>query len=759
MKKLKQWVPIIAAVIIAFGSISLYTTSSRRDTLFNQLELKTIDFRFLRRGETPPGDEVILAVVDEKSLAKEGKWVWPRSKFARLIDILSEEGASVIAFDIVFAEPDKNDDIVMNALDQVENHYLEQKNDENGFIDYLKQLKKRENNDELLAEAIQNSKADIVLGYYFEMEEQSFFEQHEMDAMIERIQSSRYRAPRCPPGMEPEQVIKKAVEAAAFPQSNIKAISNASEYAGFFNMAPDKDGSVRRMPSVFRCRDYIYPPLSLVALSRYINFSININFVKNEIGDPVVNNLVIGDKMIKTTPRGEFFINYRGPSKTFKHVSITDILHRNFSEGVFKDKIVIVGATAIGIYDVRVTPFEELFPGMEVHANIIDMILSENFLGEPDWHDWFIWGVIFFAALALGFLLPRIGAVQGAIMPACLLFGYAYLSQYLFNQGIVVNTVYPLFSILFTYFIVTIYVYFTESRKKMFIKNAFSTYLAPSVVDYLIESPDKLVLGGENRVITSFFSDVQNFTMISEKLAPEALVELLNEFLTEMTDIILENKGTVDKFEGDAIIAFFGAPVELENQAALACSAAVQMQNRLFELRKKWGAEGKPELRMRVGLYTGPAVVGNMGSRNRMDYTMMGDTVNTAARLEGVNKIYGTYMLIGERTRDEIDESVFFIREIDSILVVGKQKPIGIYELAGFQTDISDAFRRTAELYAEGVNAYKRRDWDKAVSLFNQGLEHTPHDPPSKTMIERCIEYKANPPAEGWSGVFYMKTK
>jgi len=282
--------------------------------------------------------------------------------------------------------------------------------------------------------------------------------------------------------------------------------------------------------------------------------------------------------------------------------------------------------------------------------------------------------------------------------------------------------------------------------------------MAPSVVNQLIQSPEKLVLGGEKRVITAFFSDVQGFTSISEKLTPHELVELLNEFLTEMTDIILAHEGTVDKFEGDAIIAFFGAPNPLPNQAEVACKSCIEMQKKLAQLRAKWKTVGKPELKMRIGMCTGPAVVGNMGSKNRMDYTMMGDTVNTAARLEGVNKIYGCYVLVSESTFSKVGGGIVG-REIDAINVVGKKEPITVYELIGYPEDINGGWRETLDNYAQGLSAYRRQDWNRALIFFHKALSAIPDDGPSKTMLARCNAYKEIPPPKDWNGAFTMTTK
>jgi adenylate cyclase len=278
------------------------------------------------------------------------------------------------------------------------------------------------------------------------------------------------------------------------------------------------------------------------------------------------------------------------------------------------------------------------------------------------------------------------------------------------------------------------------------------------VVKQLIDSPEHLELGGEEREITAFFSDLQGFTSISESLTPAEIVELLNEFLTEMTNIILKHEGTVDKFEGDAIIAFFGAPNMLEDHAVRSCRASIDMQKRLSELRKRWKDTGKSELRMRIGLCTGLAVVGNMGSKNRMDYTMMGDTVNTASRLEGINKLYGTYTLISETTCKAADNALA-VREIDSIRVVGKTAPVTIYQLLGYADDVDEPMQTVVDQYEKGLQAYRSRNWEKAVAYFNKALEFGPGDGPSQTMLERCRYFITDPPDEGWDRAYNIKTK
>lgn len=747
MKKFIKLNPFtITLLSIVLGSFALISGIP----FFDIMELKTIDFRFAARGKISPGSEVVLAVIDEKSLEKEGKWVWPRSKLADLVTKLSKAGARVVAFDIGFLEPD--DKRIVQTINSIKQEVQKFRIQNTKFEHFLENLKYKSNNDRFLADAIINSSSRVVLGYFFHMSLAESGHLNEADIQIhqENIRGSRHKLVRYASAASHNVPLIEA----KMPQSNIKIVSNATDLSGFFNIVPDPDGVVRWIPAVIKFREALYAPLSIVSASAYLNHPISVN-----VADHGIEGINIGRVFIPTDDRGKIIVNYRGPEKTFPHISITDILNESVPEYVLKDKIVLVGATAVAIYDLRVTPFGTVFPGLEVHANIVDSILANDFLYPPEWAKLFAVMAIIVAGLFLGIVLSRAGAISGALAGIFLFCGYILLCQYLFSsKGLILNLVYPLSVMVFLYVAITAYRYLVEAKQKRFIKDAFSTYLAPSVVSQLIQFPENLVLGGEKRDITALFSDVQEFTSISERLTPDEVVDLLNEFLTEMTDIILNYEGTVDKFEGDAIIAFFGAPNHLVNQAEVACRACIGMQKRLAELRSKWRTEGKPELKMRIGLCTGPAVVGNMGSKNRMDYTMMGDTVNTAARLEVVNKIYGTYTLVGSSTYKSAGDNIM-AREIDSVLVAGKEEPVTIYEIIGYPEDVDGRMQETANHYAEGLEAYRKHDWNRALIFFNKALESTPDDGPSKTMLNRCNEYKVNPPDKGWNGVFTMLTK
>lgn len=418
----------------------------------------------------------------------------------------------------------------------------------------------------------------------------------------------------------------------------------------------------------------------------------------------------------------------------------------------------LAGATATGIYDLRVTPFSPTHPGLEIHANVIDNILRGDFLKRTNLSIAMDILAIIIVVSVLGLAIPRFSVTPGLITAAGLFILYLFFCQFLFVKGRILNMVYPTATLVVAYISMTVYKYLTEERQKRMIRGAFSTYLAPGVVDQIVKDPDKLKLGGEEKEITAFFSDVQGFTSISERLKATELVELLNIFLTEMTEIILDNQGTVDKYEGDAIIAFFGAPYDMPDHASRAAVACVQMQKKLDELRARFEEEGRPILHMRIGMNTGLAVVGNMGSEKRFDYTMMGDTVNTAARLEGVNKVYGTYTMISAATYEQCSDDVV-VRELDAVNVVGKGEPVVIYEVIGLPGEVDSHMEQVIFHYENGLAAYRQRQWAQAVSHFDKALAFDPGDSPSITMKKRCALYSKEPPADNWNGAYTMTSK
>ncbi|MDI6795478.1 MAG: adenylate/guanylate cyclase domain-containing protein [Desulfatibacillaceae bacterium] len=714
------------------------------------MDLKTLDLRFEFRGAKEPGPEVLLAVIDERSLAEQGKWVWPRSKIAELINALSDAGAAAIGLDIGFLEPDPASTSL--AIGQVEEELARRKMLDKELFAQLENIRAAGDYDTILAQAIKNSKAPVALGFFFQMSREGVggVDDQTLAMQLANASGARY------------QVIHETQKGKDFaglpfafmPQANIELLASSTDYSGYFNMFPDSDGTVRWMPMVIKCQDEFFAPLALSTLRAYLGEDIVLSV--DEFG---VRNLRLGRTNLPVNETGHLLINYFGPGRTFPHISVTDILEGRVEKERLNGKIVLVGATAVGIFDLRVTPFDKIFPGLEIHANVLENILRNDFVTKPNWVAIIDLAAILLFGAVLGFLLPRLKVFSGGMLVLGLLIFTAILAQVAFSSfGLAVSLVYPVLVILLLYLGLTIYKYVTEEAEKRFLKGAFSTYLAPSVVAEIMKDPQMLALGGEEREITAFFSDVAGFTSISERLTPNELVQLLNEFLTDMTDIILEEQGTVDKFEGDAIIAFFGAPLEMPDHAARACVACVKMQERLARLREKFAAENRPILHMRIGMNTGLAVVGNMGSATRMDYTMMGDTVNTAARLEGVNKIYGTYTMVSEATYDQARHAVA-ARELDAVNVVGKKEPVKIFEILGLPGKVDPKQTEVNRHYAKGLADYRQRRFDEAMISFSAALATLPEDGPSKVMFARCQEYRKKPPPADWNGAYTMTSK
>lgn len=416
------------------------------------------------------------------------------------------------------------------------------------------------------------------------------------------------------------------------------------------------------------------------------------------------------------------------------------------------------GLTATGTHDLNPMPFSPRYPMVGAIANVFNTIVTDQFITPLAK----FWRLPLFLAVALfaGYILSTRASIRGSLFTILFLVVYLLIAYWLFaNRRLWIDVVGPAGTIIVSDGVITWYKFSTAEKKRKFIRDAFEHYMNPAVVDQIARNPEMLNLGGVEMVLTAFFSDVAGFTTISEQVKPHELVELLNEYLTAMTDIVLKYDGLLDKYEGDAIMAVFGAPIHFPDHATRACYVALEMQAKLRELREKWKSEGRPELRARIGLNSGSMIVGNMGSRIRFDYTVMGDAVNLASRLEGVNKQYSTEIMISEFTL-ELCKSDVIVREIDLIRVKGKAQPVGIYEVLARSNDgLSDDMKRVVDHYSRGFEAYRRRNWQAGINEFQRAIEIKADDGPSRTYLKRCNEYLTAPPPDDWDGVYVMTTK
>ena len=731
------------SVLMTLASLYIYFLQF---PFFEFLEFKAYDLKMSMRGARPVSDQVVIVAIDEHSLKKKGRWPWPRTRLAKLVDRLSQSGVAAIGLDILFPEKD-----IYIPFDKLRSEI--NKKDLTGvnrkkLMDWLEQVG---DSDAIFADALLRSNRSVLSYFVY-----STAEQAEKSAEVigqrelELLDFSQYSIVQF---NDPSLKLDFMHSMVALGLS-LSPLINAANSLGYVSTLPDRDGVNRWMPMVQAYKKDLFPPLSLQLLKEATHLNSSVRVLPNRVA-----SILLGDIAIPVSEKGDFLINFYGPEKTFIYLSASDVIDGVVKPEQLKNKIVLVGATATALPDLHTTPYGPSYPGVEMHATIIENILNQDFLQRPPWFRLLDVIVILGTGLLFGIAALYFKAFGTSVFLVLGVGGYLLADYVIFTQhGLWVHTVYPVFSQLFVFFGITLYRFMFEEREKRFIKAAFSQYLSPSLVDRLVENPKLLKLGGERKMLTAFFSDVVNFATIAEELEAEELVDLLNNYLSNMTEIILKYEGTVDKYEGDAIIAFFGAPITMEDHASQTCLAAIDMQKRLAELREGWKKEGKHELSMRIGINTGNMVVGNMGSTTRMDYTMMGDSVNLASRLEGVNKQYNTYTILSEFTY-ELAKNNIEARELDSIRVVGKKEPIKIYELLGRKGEIEDHIRLILPHYLEGLYHYKNMRWEEGITCFENALNLYEDDGPSLTYFERCITFQGHPPPPGWDGVFSMRTK
>lgn len=707
---------------------------------FHTMELKAFDLHLVSRGKAELGGEVVIIAIDEKSQDEYGRWPWPRRRIARLVEVLGEAGAGVVAFDIVFSEPEERGLAWVAEWARIN---LSAEHPE--LVSALQGLH-MESGDVRLAAALAHEPRSI-LGYFF------FTSEEEIGHL-----SPAATRPTDPPGGTPFLVRRAFAEVpdpdvleAVGVEGNLDIIRKSEEDFGFFNIMPDPDGIVRRVPLVARYGDAYYPHLSLEAVRMHLGEDAAILNV-----EPYgVHSISIGSVEIPTDERGYLLINYRGPRKTFPTYSFSDVAEGRVPGEFLKDKIVLVGATATGIYDMRSGPFSGAYAGVEIHANIVETILREDYIHRPDWVVLLDLAAIIVPGILLTLVLPWLPALPTALVTIGAAAGYIIFNGYIFNvYGIWTAVVYPVFTILFVSAALTTRQFMSAERKKKQLREAFGRYVSPNLVTEITRSPESLSLGGEERRLTVLFSDIRGFTTIAEGLSPRVLVRLMNEYLTPMTDIILDHEGTVDKYMGDSIMAFWGAPLKLEDHAAKACRASLAMRAKLFDLRDLWREMDVPELDIGIGISTGRLTVGNMGSRTRFDYTVLGDTVNLGARLESLNRVYNTHIIVPKYTYEDTKKE-FVFRELDLIRVKGKRRPIKIYELMGERGgEDEEELSRIADLFHAALESYRFGHWKAARQRFERVLAEAPDDGPSKLFLERIEALSTKGVPRGWDGIY-----
>jgi len=785
---LRQWWghkgSLAISLIVTFAALTIYyyTFLGERPTpVFDsvyRLELSSLDYRFQVRGKIPIDPHIVIVDIDQQSQEALGRWPFPRFRFADLLDNIREDGGRVVAFDITFSQADETSKPLTELSAQLAEQQKKGQAVNPALLQRIAALQKQYDYDQQFADAIKRF-GHVVLGNYFLYTETDL--KGVTPKSLERYANALAYFPfpqvrplpsfgKTPANQKLPELIEKYEQARLVPRgaeanSDLLTGAVASEAGGtgYFNIVVDADGVVRHVPLALpfgldkdRSNWDMYASVDVQALRIYLGLPTQDTVLS--YGPGGISHIEFGSKLsVHPDYVSRMLVDFHGPARTYPYISFADAAQKKFQPGAFKDKIVLVGASATGIGDLRVTPFGGLdFPGVEVHANLIDNILNRQFLKRGGKEALTDLAFILLFGLPLGIWLAM---TQPRWMPLglALLLPFAAIVYFAFLHGSWLNFIVPaLFTLVPNVSLVALYRVLIEEQEKRKVRGAFQQYVSPEVIRRLLADPERVK--PRKSEITILFSDVRGFTSISESLDAQELADLLNGYLTEMTRIIFRNQGTLDKYIGDAVMALWGAPFDEPDHATRACEAALSMLARLAELQKEWRAQGQPVMDIGVGINTGVASVGNMGSSLRYGYTAMGDSVNLASRLEGLNKEYGTRIIISESTYKVLRSDRVLVRELDMIRVKGKVLPVTIYEVLDAEA-LGAEGKELVELFACGQKAYKQRDWRAAGQAFEQILDRWPDDGPARIFLRRCEEYLAEGPEADWDGVYVMKHK
>jgi adenylate cyclase len=750
-------------------------------SFINRLELNALDLRFRLRPArySHPDPRIVIVDIDQRSQEILGRWPFSREHFANLLDVLREDGAKVAAFDITFSKPDETAAPIRELQRTVAEDQKHGKRTDRRVTEALDRVAKQYDGDEQFARAIEQF-GNVVLGNFF------LYSQSDLkgvdDKTLDRYANiladfsfPQVRAANPQTGQrdlvhlmqgfdEPYSLLPRGA------QANIEILSDALRKGhgatGFFNIEPDSDGVVRHSLMALpygrskNLADWdLYGSLDVQAVRLFQGLSEQETVL--DFSETGITALEFGPGLVVYPDAiGRTMIDYNGGLGTYPYISIADVVNRKFAPGTFRGKIVLVGASATGIGDLRSTPFGGInYPGIEIHANVIDNILNRHFLhrGSVQLALDILAILLFGVPLGLWLALAQPRSMPFALL---LLAPFACGVWFAFLHGWWLNFIVPSGTLVANVGVVAMYRALVEEKEKRRVRGAFQQYLSPEVIRQLLENPE--LVKPRKAEISVMFSDVRGFTTISEKLDAQELAALLNEYLTEMTQIVFGHNGTLDKYIGDAVMAFWGAPFEEAAHATSACHAALKMMERLKKMQQKWAVEGRPALDIGVGLSTGEASVGNMGSELRYGYTAIGDTVNLSARLEELNKEYGTHILLSEATYLAAQDPFLVFRELDLVRVKGKAQAITLYELLcarGTPEGDAPEMEERLELFTQGRECYKDRRWQDAEIFFEKVLERWPEDGPARVYANRCREYAIAGPEAGWNGIYVMTHK
>ena len=681
--------------------------------------------------------QVVIVDIDEKSLDEIGQWPWNRNILAKINDVLFDYyQIKAIGYDIVFAEEDIDEGAKL--LKSMATGPLQ---DDPEFIDEYHRVLPSLQHDQRFAEALKDRKT--VMGFVMDTDTIK----GELPSAITELDNNTLK--------------KLALHKAKGYTANLKSLQDSAFSGGFFNNPLlDDDGVFRRVPLLQIYENQLHESLAL-ALTRAATGSPAIEMVvgTNEDSDDLFLEWVtIGEIAIPVDHSSGVLVPYIGMQKSFEYISATDVLNKRVDKDILNGKITLFGTSAPGLLDLRTIPLEPAYPGVEVHANIIQGILDGRILHAPGYTKGFEFILITFIGIVLTFTLPMLSALFSTlIILGSIVFLIATNFYAWTNAQLVLPIAAPVLLVVLLFALQMTYGFFVESRGKRQLAHLFGQYVPPELVEEMSLKMEEINLDGEMREMSVLFSDVRGFTTISESLEPKELTDYINAFLTPITKVIHDNRGTIDKYMGDAVMAFWGAPLEDDQHALHALNAAIAIVERMKSLRQEFSEKQWPEIYVGVGVNTGHMNVGNKGSEFRVDYTILGDAVNLGSRLEGLTKIYGVDIITSEFTRHAVPEYEY--RELDKVRVKGKDKPVSIYEPLGLLENISKDERKLLGQFHIGIKHFRAQNWDAAEREIVTLSQLEPDRKIYKIYLDRIMFYREHPPGEDWDGSFTHTSK
>ncbi|MGE5624381.1 MAG: CHASE2 domain-containing protein [Bacillota bacterium] len=710
--------------------------------LVDQLERFSYDARVRITMPNTVDKRIVIVDIDDKTLKEQGQWPLPRDKFATLMDqLFNRYHVKLAAFDIQFSEPDRSFDLAL--LDQLSSGPLK---GDRMFAEQAEKLRPQLERDKIFAASLQHR--PVVLGYTFYGANVPGGER--AVGLLPQPSIADVR------GQYPHIDFQKKTGYT----TNLPTLAQAAASQGFFSNSVDDDGSIRWADQLVEYNGNAYGSLDMAVLQVLQNnapMSLGFDPGGQDMGH--LEDVVVGKAVIPINDQMSALVPYRGLYPSFPYVSATDVIKGTAPLETLNGTVVYIGSTAPGLQDIRATPVGNVFPGVEVHANFLSGVLDGRVMNDhPQYRNGAETILLLLVSVLITWVAIRKSVITGTLVTLgtglAILFGNLALWKY----GQVVFPLAPPLIFLLTLFVLhSLYGFFVESRGKRHLSRMFSQYIPPELVEEMDSRKETASMESESRELTVMFADVRDFTSISEAMQPKDLSALMNEYLTPMTRVIHNHRGTIDKYMGDAIMAFWGAPLHYDDHAKHAVATALEMIKTLVELNKGFNAKGWPELRIGVGMTTGVMSVGDMGSEFRRAYTVMGDAVNLSSRLEGLTKEYKVSIIVSEMTHDAVPDYVYL--ELDRVRVKGKEKPVGIYEPLGHKDEVDKNVRTHLARHKQALGLYRNQDWDNAEREFFALQQANPGKALYSMYLDRITYFKNHPPGAGWDGVFVFKTK